>query len=353
MLNLTRIMTMVATTAAIALAAPAVNAQLFMPNVSGAPTVTTDRQTKQERFEGFVKIRGGRELYVDFLRPESGKPVAVLVNGLTYRTGSWDAFATELAGNGIGILRYDPAGMGRTLIKDGYPDKPISYVTQVRDLNSLLSKLGIRSKVHLVTLSYGGALGVQFAVDYPKKVASLVLMAPFTRPLDSQDQMIRQKVAWNRAMFPMNPATDDELYDYFLKEVVYAQYPFVEPIVLEHPFKLEATFRMVQGVRTFKAADIVDLLPDGVVHLVVAKQDQYINASVHEELWNQLPKRTRASRLMVDGSEHKIPEAVPHYSAQWVKLVIDRDSRIQSGRTWDGAFWTNRVDSGATRITFP
>lgn len=113
----------------------------------------------QERVEKFVKIREGRELWVDFLKPEAGQPVVVLVNGLTYRTGIWDAFVEKLKGDGLGILRYDPRGMGETMIKEGFPKAEIPIAEQARDLNSLLSKLGLRSPVHIVTLSYGGALG--------------------------------------------------------------------------------------------------------------------------------------------------------------------------------------------------
>ncbi len=40
--------------------------------------------------------------------------------------------------------------------------------------------------------------------------------------------------------------SDDDLYDLFLHQIVYATYPQAEPIVLENPFKLEATYRLVQ-----------------------------------------------------------------------------------------------------------
>jgi pimeloyl-ACP methyl ester carboxylesterase len=316
-----------------------------------SPRVSQDFQTKQERLQAFVKIRGQRELFVDYLKPEPGRPVVVLLNGLTYRTGIWDSFVKELKGDGIGILRYDPMGHGKTMAKYGKPDEAIDGDEQVRDLNSLLSALKIARPVHLVGLSYGGAIGTKFAIEYPDKVESLILMAPFTKPLESQDQQIRLHIAQTRTLYPLNPATDDELYDFFLKQIVYATYPLVEPIVLEHPWKLEATFRLVQGVRKFKAEDVVDLLPDASVHLIVAEWDQYIAPKILEDLWQQIPRRARQSRLILNHSEHKIPEAMPGFSAKWVRLIVEGDKRLKYGRTWKGGTFLGYAASGSDRIS--
>lgn len=314
------------------------------------PIVSKDTLTKQERLQAFVKIRGQRELFVDYLKPSAGKPVVVLLNGLTYRTGVWDSFVKELKGEGLGILRYDPMGHGKTMAKAGLPSESIEADEQVKDLNSLLSTLGIRKPVHLVGLSYGGAIGTMFTLAHPAKVASLILMAPFTKPLDSQDQQIRLHIAQTRAMYPLNPASDDELYDFFLKQIVYATYPMVEPIVLEHPWKLESTFRLVQGVRKFKAEDVVDQLPEASVHLMVAEWDQYIAPKILEDLWKQIPKRARQSRLIINHSEHKIPEAMPSFSAKWVRLIVEGDERLKDGRTWEGGSFLGYAASGTERI---
>ncbi|MBN8539018.1 MAG: alpha/beta hydrolase [Deltaproteobacteria bacterium] len=312
--------------------------------------ISADPETRQDRLQAFVKIHDNRELFVDFIKPAAGKPIVVLLNGLTYRTGVWDAFVKELKGDGLGILRYDPMGHGKTMVKYGYPAEAFEADDQVKDLNSLLSALSIKKPVHLLGLSYGGAIGTMFTVKYPKKVASLILMAPFTKPLESQDQQIRLQIAQTRFMFPFNRSSDDELYDFFLKQIVYATYPLAEPIVLEHPYKLESTFRLVQGVRKFKAADVADQLPDASVHLIVADKDQYIEPKILEELWKQIPKRARLSRLFINHSEHKIPEAMPNFSAEWIKLIVNGDQRIQDGRTWKGGTFLGYAASGTEKI---
>lgn len=331
---------------------------LFKPSTETAKSrtdeltvkLTIDLATKQTRVEGFVEIRAGRELYVDYIKPAPGKPTIVLVNGLTYRTAIWDAFVKNLQGDGLGILRFDPIGMGETMKKYGFPTEPVPLVEQVKDMNSLLRSLGINEPVNVLGLSYGGGMAIMFGAMYPHKVANLILEAPLTGPLPSLDSQIRTQIAWTRSMYPMNPATDAQLYSFFLKNIVYSTYPMSEPIVLEHPYKLESVFRMTEGTIDFRASDFVSRLPKGKVHLMAGEKDQYIPAPILEAFWNSIPKKARASRIVIQGSEHKIPESMPHFSAEWVKLIIAGDKRLQNGETWEGGVWMGGAKSDTTTI---
>lgn len=315
------------------------------------PTPTKDSATGAHgRFTGFVKIAKDREIYADFIKPAPGQPIAVLLNGLTYRLGCWDAFVERLQAGGIGILRYDMQGQGETLLKYAPILAAIPLQDQVNDLDLLLTALKIQTPVNLVTLSYGGAVGLPFTVQHPERVANLILMAPFVAPLDSQDQWIKLQIEQTRLMYPNNPATFDDLYDYFLHVIIYQTYPAAEPIVLENPFKLEATFRLVQGARKYHAKEIVNQLTAGKTHLIVALQDQYVPNDVHEEFWKQVPQSARASRLFINGSEHKIPEMIPAYSAAWVRLIMTGDARIAGGVTFKGEVSKRNASNGSTII---
>lgn len=298
-----------------------------------------DKTSSQLHSTGFVTLETSRQLYVDYIQPAPGKPIVVLLNGLTYRVGVWDSFVKRLAGDGLGILRYDMFGQGQTLLKYAPIAKPINLQEQVNDLAYLIRALDLKqqqSQLHFVGLSYGGAVGMAFATVYPDSVASLVLMAPYTAALPTQDEIIKMQIRQTRVMNPLNPATDDELYDFFLRQMVYSTYPAMEPIVLENPFKLEATFRLVQGSRRFKASEIVNALPAGTVHLIQAGSDQYIPSNIMEEFWQQIPSDSRVSRLVIRGTEHKIPEAVPGYAADWVRLILNGDGRL-NGRVFEGS----------------
>lgn len=305
------------------------------------------------RVESLVALPDGNQVYVDYLKASPGQPTVVLLNGLTYTTGTWRKFAEPLAklSPGTGILRYDMKGMGQTLFTAKLPvSYTISLDDQVEELHLLLQHFGL-NRANLVGLSYGSGVAVAFAARYPHEVEKLILMAPYTEAVASQDRWIHSQVKATRMMNPWNPATDDELYDFFLRNLIYSTYPSAEPVVLENPFKLEAVFRMVQGIRKFSAAKVAHLLPANSVHLMVANQDQYLDKEALEAFWSAVPNATRASRINISFTEHKIPEAIPEYSAAWVAEIVANNPKISAGRIFTGSTWDNLAKSEDAEIT--
>ena len=269
-------------------------------------------------FEGYLKA-GEIELYAKYEKAADPKaPTVMLLNGLTYSTRQWESFAQVLRSRGISVLRYDMFGMGNTLLRYGPVLSVIPYQFQVETLKALLEKLKIASPYNLVGLSYGGAIATAFGAEFPELTGRLFLMAPYTRPLEEQDKWIKSQIWQNRQMFPFNPASDDELYDYFLRQIIYTTYPAAEPISVENPLKLEGIFRLVQGVRKWDSKKAVKRLPEGSVYLMIAEKDQYIKRSVMDEFWTWVPDLAKAEIGLVPNSEHKIPEAAPKFSANWV-----------------------------------
>ncbi len=306
-----------------------------------------------ERMEKFVKISKTRELYVDWIKAEQGKPTIVLLNGLTYSTFTWDRFAQSLANKGYGILRYDMFGMGKTLLKYAPITDRIELGEQTGDLKALLGKLGL-TKVNIAGLSYGGGIAIAFTYAYPEMVNKLILMAPFTEPVEGQDKWIKQQILLTRVMQPWNPATDVELYDFFLHQIVYATYPSVEPVVLENPYKLEAVYRLVQGVRLWNAFEEAKRLPAGSVHMIIAGEDQYIERAKLDKFWNIVPEESRASLMTILDSEHKIPEDVPQYAAAWVAEILENNPALADGAEFQGNSKSEKARSiGGTEISLP
>lgn len=298
---------------------------------------------------GFVKLANGRQLYTDYVLPAPGKPTIVLVNGLTYRIGCWDAFVRELYGDGYGILRYDPMGHGKTLLHYSAKKSPIPYTEQVEDLVLLLDALKLPT-AHIAGLSYGGGIGFAFAAKYPSRVATLTAMAPFVGPIDWQDRYLQLQVEQTRILNPLLNWTDDEIYDFYLRNFVLATYPSYEPIVLENPYKLEATFRLVQGIRKFHVVDVIPKLPAGKLHFIQAAEDTYVPHEMHENFWNSLPKGIAATRLVIEGCGHKIPELEPQFAARWLKQIVSGNANLSQGRTFKGQPWTGKATSGSVVV---
>lgn len=323
----------------------------FGASVSFAQSETSTKDFDVSRpYNGFVTLGPQKELFVKYSPPAANMPTVVLINGLTYSTRQWENFVAPLASKGIGVLRYDPIGQGETLLKYAPVLAPIRIEDQIQDLYELLIKLKIKGPYNFVGLSYGGGLAAGFAAAYPKLIKNMVLMAPFTRPLEGTDNWIKAQIWATRQIFPYNKASEDDLYDYFLHQIVYATYPQAEPVILENPFKLEATFRLVQGIRKSRPIDWTHKIPAKALHLMIARQDQYVSVNVLDEYWDAVPEKARASRLYINGSEHKMVEAVPNFTAYWVHQILMGNSKLFKGLDYEGYPYLGEVRSGSETI---
>lgn len=302
------------------------------------------------RNQGFVKVRPDRELFVDYIQPQNGQPTVILMNGLTYSTKQFDAYTSALIRRGLGVLRFDFDGMGQTLLKYAPSTKVIPYDQQARDAKALFTAMGLRPPYSIMGLSYGGGIAIAYSLMYPRDIRHLILFAPFTQPLEGQDSWIKGQIWATRKMFPFNPASDDELYDYFLHQIVYATYPQAEPVVLENPYKLEGVYNIVRGIRKFRAVDSAGMLPNGTVHMVVAGYDQYIPRPVLETFWSKVNPSAKMSYMVLQGSEHKMPEAFPEFSAAWTYQILKGNPALYQGQSFDGYPLTMSATSNKQRI---
>jgi 3-oxoadipate enol-lactonase len=98
----------------------------------------------------------------------SGPPV-VLLEGGNLPLGMWDDQVPALASR-YRVVRYDVRGFGRSGPYAG------PYEAQ-DDLRALLDTLGVR-RAHLVGLSLGGRIAIDFALHHPDRVGALVLAGP-------------------------------------------------------------------------------------------------------------------------------------------------------------------------------
>jgi predicted alpha/beta-fold hydrolase len=67
---------------------------------------------------GFVKIRQGHEVYVEYTKAKAGRPTLVLVNGLVYDLRYWDDYIRRLTDDGIGVVLYNFRGQSKTLLRE-------------------------------------------------------------------------------------------------------------------------------------------------------------------------------------------------------------------------------------------
>ncbi len=92
----------------------------------------------------------------------------VLINGFTLDTRMWDD-QFQVFSKQYKVLRYDVRGYGQSAKPSG------EEYTDADDLMSLLKQLDIEH-AHIIGLSMGGSIAIDFTLSYPEAVDNLVLV---------------------------------------------------------------------------------------------------------------------------------------------------------------------------------
>ncbi len=98
-------------------------------------------------------------------------PVLVLNNGIIMNAASSWVFQTKALSAHYRVLQYDCRGQGQS----DHPESPYSMEMHADDLAALLLALDIDS-AHIAGISYGGEVAQAFALKYPEKTRSLILI---------------------------------------------------------------------------------------------------------------------------------------------------------------------------------
>jgi pimeloyl-ACP methyl ester carboxylesterase len=106
------------------------------------------------------------------------------------------------------VVMYDLRGHGRSqLVTSGF-----TVADHVSDLLAILDALDITAPVHLMTGSYGGAIGITTALHHPDRVASLSMVDPMF-PLPDWGE----NLALNLEYFgeKLNGSSTEDVMEYF------------------------------------------------------------------------------------------------------------------------------------------
>lgn len=108
-------------------------------------------------------------------------PAVVLIHGLGLSRRLWDSHLPALTS--CRVLRYDLYGHGESRSAK----EPLSLRVFAQQLADLMDHVGM-VQAHIVGFSIGGMINRRFALDFPNKIASLVIMnSPHNRGAAAQD----------------------------------------------------------------------------------------------------------------------------------------------------------------------
>ena len=179
----------------------------------------------------------------------------VMIMGLGGNLEGWDPRLVEGLSKKFKLVMFDNRGAGRTDISDK------EYTTRLfaDDTAGLMNTLGI-SKAHILGISMGGMIAQELVLNYPEKVAKLVLWSTCSggsKDVQSSKEVSRMLTAdtskmsqeeQKRMLLPL-VLTDDfiEKNPDFVKLAV--------QLALKHPISEEAYMRQLNAVRKFNAYD--------------------------------------------------------------------------------------------------
>ena len=126
----------------------------------------------------------GIKLYYEYEPAKNGETIFFL-NGVMMSASHWQKQADFFKSLGYGVLLHDFKGQ---LLSDK-PDGPYDFADHVKEGVALLDFLGLK-EVHLVGTSYGGEVGLLFAIEAGKRLKSLSVIDSVARV----DELLRQKV---------------------------------------------------------------------------------------------------------------------------------------------------------------
>ncbi len=135
----------------------------------------------QRAYRGYgrlVEVDGAALHVVDIGPRHADNPPIVLLHGASSNLEVMRRPLGDLLARDYRVILIDRPGHGwstRLRLEDSTP------AIQGRMINEALAKLGIERAVFVVH-SWSGALGARMALDHPRRVAGLVMLAPVTHP---------------------------------------------------------------------------------------------------------------------------------------------------------------------------
>jgi pimeloyl-ACP methyl ester carboxylesterase len=125
-----------------------------------------------------IEVDGATINLVDIGPRNAPGPPLLLIHGASSNLEAMRWPLGDMLANNHRVLLVDRPGHGwstRARLTDSTP------ATQARMLEQALGKLGV-GPIILVVHSWAGALGTRMALDFPERVAGLVMLAPVTHP---------------------------------------------------------------------------------------------------------------------------------------------------------------------------
>ncbi len=223
------------------------------------------------------------------------RPWLVFAHALGHDHSMWDA-QVEAFGRACNILRYDLRGHGRSQAPAG------EYTLEqlAEDLRELLDRLAIR-RCHFVGLSLGAMVGLQAAVRWPLRFASLTLAGAACRFSPQMQPLWASRVAAVRTPLGMNAIIDAKISGWFTAAFFATRAADVARAV--QVLRRTPVAGYVGAIAAMSRADLTARLSavSCPVLLLVGGDDRVTPPDYAEQIAMQIPQ---ARTLRISGASH-------------------------------------------------
>ena len=276
-----------------------------------------------------IEVAGATLNILDIGRPDAVGPPIVMIHGASSNLEAIRQPLGDLLAERHRVILVDRPGHGwstRERLEDSTP------AIQARMIDEALEKLALRPAIFVVH-SWAGALGARMALDYPGRVAGLVMLAPVAYPW-------RGGVGWYNKLVttpvigPLLAYTITLPLGYFLagpgaRNVFFPQImprDFVEStatLLLLRPREFLAN---AKDLMTLKAAVAEQAPHYGNIRVpvvaITGDKDKTVSPTIHSRpLAAALPD---AKLIMLPGIGHIVQNAVPELVAHEVDAMIGK-----------------------------
>ena len=225
----------------------------------------------------------------------NGEPL-LFIHGLSDSLLYWEFLAANLKGD-YQIIRVDLRGHGESELGSD----EITIDLYADDLINLLNELNI-DKVNLIGFSLGGTVALDFAIRFPEKVYSLVLISTFPKADGYLTEVINQfKSTLNNGF--------EDFYDYLVPKVLC---PDVIEDNKEELELLKVRLSLNANVEAFIGAadaglnfDVEDKLSDITVPTLIlaGKYDEITLMDVQKRMHEKIK---RSEMIIFDNAKHNL-----------------------------------------------
>jgi|AntRauTorcE11897_2_1112592.scaffolds.fasta_scaffold06877_3 proline-specific peptidase len=251
----------------------------------------------------------------------NGKEVIAFFNGIAMQTALWQSQLNAVKGD-YKVLLHDFRGQGQSSLEISN----FTFKQHADDFNELLKNLEI-DKVHIVGVSYGAEVAMQFALKYPAKVSSLILG---TAVSEVKPLLKAMAEAW----ISTAQTYDGELFFKVMSPFVYSN-TFYEnkgewldqrAKIFGDTVTKEWLDAFVELCKNFLTLDLTDQLHEiNIPTLVVSGKKDILKPVSYGELINQ--EISNSEFVVVDDAGHGLFAEKPE---EFNQLIIDFIKRNES-----------------------